>query len=286
MIRNILSSPTIYGYVTWGKRQTVSIMKNGELVKTRPNSDNYIKVKGKFKPILDEDDERTKIIINKRNNLSIDRTPKSFSMQNPLSGIIICPICNKYMIRRPYNDRNRVDTLYCKTARCKTVGSDLHLVEERLIDSLRNVLKEYKNYVDNYNEEYKKEINKNDNLMTIIDNELNKANNKLEKCYDLLEDGTYTKDIFNKRVDKLKIEINNLNERKKEIKDIDIIKKYEERKKAIPLLKIALNSYSKCDTIKQKNDLLHSIIDNVIYEKTKGGPGYEDNFKLKIKLKI
>ncbi len=286
MIRTILSSPSIYGYVTWGKRQTVNIMKNGELVKTRPKSDNYIKVKGKFKAILDEDDERTKIILAKRDNLRVNRTPDSFELQNPLASLIVCPICNKNMIRRPYSNRSHVDTLYCKTPRCKTVGSNLQLVEERLLTSLKDVLKEYENYINNYNQEYKKEINKNNNLISIIDFELKKANNKLERCYDLLEDGTYTKDIFNTRIDKLKIEINNLENRKKEISNIDMIKKYEERKKAIPLLELAIDSYNKCDTIKQKNELLHSIIDKVIYEKTKGGRGYEDNFVLKITLKI
>lgn len=286
IIRNILLSPTLYGYVSWGARQTVTIMKNGEFIKTRPKNKNCLYVKGNFKPILDLESERTKIIINKIKNNSIPRKPNSYDLKNPLSGLIVCPICNKNMVRRPYGERNHVDTLYCKTARCKTVGSNLNLVEDRLLDSLRKVLEKYTNYINNYNIEYQKELDNSNNLISIIDDEIKKANSKLEKCYDLLEDGTYTKDIFNKRVDKLKLEITNLEKRRLENSNIDLIKKYEDRKKAIPLLQLALDSYEKCDTIKQKNELLCSIIDKVIYEKTKGGRGYEDDFNLKISLKI
>lgn len=285
-IRNILLSPTLYGYVSWGAREAVTSMKNGEFIKTRPRNKNCMYVKGKFEAILNLEKERTKIIIAKIKNNSIPRNPTTCDLKNPLSGLIVCPICNKNMVRRPYNNRNHVDTLYCKTARCKTVGSNLYLVEERLLNSLKKVLEEYTNYINNYNIEYQKELDNSNNLISIIEDELRKTKSKLEKCYDLLEDGTYTKDIFNKRVDKLKLEISNLEHRKKDNLNIDLIEKYEKRKKAIPLLKFAIESYKKCDTIKQKNELLSSIIDKVIYDKLKGGRGYEDKFNLKIKLKI
>lgn len=285
-VRNILLSPTIYGYVTWGSRETVTIMQNGELVKTRPINHNCMYIKGRFEPILNLDDDRTKIIINKIRNNKSTRNPNQYELQNPLAGLIICPICHKKMVRRPYSENSHVDTLYCKTPRCQTVGSNLSLIEERLLNSLKNVLEEYTNYINNYNLEYKKELDNSNNLLSIIETELSKSRSKLDRCYDLLEDGTYTKDIFNKRIDKIKLEIHNLEQRKKEISNIDIIKKYEERKNAIPLLQMALDSYEKCDTIKQKNELLSSIVENAFYLKTKGGRGYEDKFDLQITLKI
>lgn len=286
IIKNILLSPTLYGYVTWGARQTVTVMTNGEFIKSRPKNEKCMYIKGNFEPIFKLQEKRTELIIEKLKNNNIPRTPNEYEMKNPLSGLIVCPICNKNMVRRPYNSKSHVDTLYCKTARCETVGSNLHLVEKRLINSLKEVLEEYTNYINNYNIEYEKAMNNFNELTTIIDNELKKSNSKLEKCYDLLEDGTYTKDIFNKRVDKLKIEIQKLEDRKKEISNIDMIKIYEERQNAIPFLKTALESYQKCDTINQKNELLCSIIDKVLYFKSKGGRGYEDKFTLKISLKI
>lgn len=286
MIKNILQSPTIYGYVTWGARETVKTMENGQFVKRRPRNKNCMYIKGNFEPILNIDDERTKLIINKLENNKTSRVPSEYEIKNPLSGLIVCPICGKNMIRRPFSNHSHVDTLYCKTARCPTVGSNLYLVEERLLHSLGDILTQYSLYISQYDLEYKKEIDNSNNLNSIIEDELKKANAKLEKCYDLLEDGTYTKELFNKRVDKLKLEIAKLEEKKKENSNIDFVKKYEERKKAIPLLQKALESYDKCDTIKDKNDMLNSIVKTVIYEKTRGGRGYEEKFDLKIKLKI
>lgn len=286
MIRNILYSPTLYGYVTWERRKTITIMKNGELVKTRPRNNSCLMVKGNFEPILNPNDEKTKIIIRKLEEMKTNKVPNIYEIKNPLSGLIICPICHKKMIRRPYNDKNKSDTLYCKTARCITVGSNLSLVEKRLIDSIKEVLNEYNNYVDNYSIEYQKEIENSNNLILIIEEEIKKATSKLERCYDLLEDGTYSKETFTKRVNKIKNDIMILNQKKEENLNINLIQKYEERKKMIPLLKEVISNYEKCDTIKQKNDLLSSIIDYVIYEKTRGGRGYEDKFNLKINLKI
>ena len=38
----------------------ITTIKNGEIIKKRPQNKNCIYVKGKFKPILDLQDERTK----------------------------------------------------------------------------------------------------------------------------------------------------------------------------------------------------------------------------------
>lgn len=286
IIREILSSPAIYGYVTWNHRKTVTVMQNGEFIKKRPKNDNCIWVKGKFKPILNPESPKVKIIKEKIKNNSSHRNPNSYDLQNPLSGLIICPYCNKKMIRRPYNTHNKVDTLYCKTPRCKTVGSKLYLVEERLLKALDEVLTEYTNYIDDYGNEYIKEQKDTNNLISIIESQIKKCENKLEKCYDLLEDGTYTKDIFTKRVNKLKNELLNLNSKKEDASNVNLLQKFETRKKAIPILKKVIETYSSCETALQKNELLSSIIDYIIYEKSQGGRHYTDKFNLKVFLKI
>ena len=283
-VKNILTSPTLYGYVSWGARQTVTIMKDGELIKTRPRNKNCIYFKGCFNPIFNIENERTKIIINKLKNNHIPKVPTCYEMKNPLSGIVICPICQKRMIRRPYNNKYHVDTLYCKTSHCKNVGSNLYIVEDRIIHVLKIVLKEYINYINNYSELYKKNIDSSNNLITIFKDKEEKIKFKIEKCYDLLEDGTYTKDIFYKRINKLKLELNDLNKKKNIFLQQDI--NYIVKEKKIPILNISLECYDKCNNIELKNKLLHSILDKVIYEKTKGGRGYEDKFNLKLYLKI
>ena len=53
------------------------------------------------------------------------------------------------MARRPYKN-GRVETILCTTSRCKNVASDIHVVEQRIIDTLKDTLKNYTNYVNNY----------------------------------------------------------------------------------------------------------------------------------------
>lgn len=285
-IKNLLTSPTLYGYVSWGARQTVTIMKDGTFIKTRPRNKNCIYVKGKFTPILDLDDTRTKIIINKLKTNRISKVPSCYEIKNPLSGLIICPFCQKKIVRRPYTKKYHIDTLYCKTTHCKTVGSSLYLVENIILSALKISLKEYTNFINNYNSLYKKDNKNPNNLTTILDDRIKKTNSKIQKCYDFLEDGTYTKDIFKERINKLKLELLNLEKNKTEVLNIDTNYKHKDINKRIPILGIALESYNECNTIDKKNKLLYSIIDKVIYEKTKGGRGYEDKFNLKIFLKI
>lgn len=284
-IKNILTSSTIYGYVSWGARSMITTIKNGEIIKKRPQNKNCIYVKGKFKPILDLQDERTKIIINKIKKQSTPKAPSTYKQKNPLSSLIICSNCCKNMIRRPCNNKSHTDTLYCKTFRCKTIGSNINLVEDRILKALKESLKSYNECITDYCELSQNCDYEANNLNSIINEEIKKINYKIEKCYNFLEDGTYTKDIFIKRIKKLEIELNNLEKRKLELSNYEF-KKITRKNKKIPILELIINFYDKCNTIEEKNKLLSSIIDKVIYDKIKGGKGYEDKFNLKIVLKI
>ena len=66
---------------------------------------------------------------------------KDKTLQNPLAGLIVCGFCNHKMARRPYKN-GRVETILCTTSRCKNVArSDIHVVEQRIIDTLKDTLK-------------------------------------------------------------------------------------------------------------------------------------------------
>lgn len=284
-VRNILTSPTLYGYVTWGAREVVTIMSKGEFIKTRPRNKNCMYVKGEFRPILELAENRTRIIIDKLKN---NRTFNSerYEIKNPLAGLIICSVCKKNMVRRPYNNKSKADTLYCKTTRCETVGSNLNLILDRLLCALTICFQEYNNFIDNYNQVLPKDIDSSNDLVSIIETELSRVNSRLMRCYDFVEDGTYTKDIFYKRISKLRGDIANLEKRKKEILSIDTENKHNTKEHSIPQLCFINEIYKSCDTSAYKNELLSSIIKKIVYIKNKGGRGYEDKFKLKIFLKI
>lgn len=280
-VRNILNSPVYIGKNTWNRRKTVSTLKNGKIVKSRPRNDNYILVNGLHKPIIDE------ALYNEvQKKLKLKSTPKlktTEELKNPLAGIVKCGICGRNMIRRPYMSGYK-DGLICGLSHCKNISSHLQLVEERLIESLQEMLSEYKNKAVEYQKEIipiKDTINKID----LLKKEITAIDKQISKACELLEQEIYSPDMFIKRKNELE---------NKKIEILEKIKIEEKEKKKnkneeiinyIPKIENCLQLYDK-STIEEKNKLLHSIIDNVEYIKVKGGRGYEDNFTLKIKPKI
>lgn len=376
MVRNILQSPTIYGYLTWDKRKTVTTLVNGKIVRKNPNNNNYLFVKGKHYENCILDEEYRKKINEKFLNNRIKTVPEEKELKNPLVGLVVCGYCGNNMTRRPYyvrkdakptkkrvydvdktklrlllrkhkgnyslndismalkvskccvdhwfasNDAKftipyadkwyelkkllnietnefdesittfdesikpaHVDTLMCSRPRCKCVSSELSLVEDKILKSLKIIMSEYKNFVDNYEVEIKKEIKDNKKIIQAIDNEIDKVNLQIEKACELVEVGAYTKELFKKRIEILNNQLETLINQKQELHNpYNQAEDFNNKKKAIPIIEEVINSYSKDMTAEEKNRLLSTIIKQVIYKKERGGKDFKDNFSLRIIL--
>ena len=376
MVRNILQSYPVYGYLTWDRRKTTKTLVNGHVVKKNPNNNDFTLVEGKHQAILNKEyEERIK---KKFEDNRVKTVPDEKELKNPLVGLVVCGYCGNNMTRRPYyirkdakptvkrvyevdktklrlllrehkgdyslNDIARAlkvskccvdhwfssnddkftmpyadkwedlkkllnidttefdkavttleesitpehaDTLMCSRSRCKCVASDLSLVEDRILKTLKIIKEDYKIYINNYEEEVKKEINNNKELIEIIDREIEKNKQQLETACELVETGAYTQDLFIKRSNALNEQLEALLKQKTELsKAKDTRKEFYQKKKAIPLLEDLLSKYSNEMTAEEKNELLSTIIKQVIYEKDKGGRYLKDNFKLKVILKL
>lgn len=376
MIRNILKSPTIYGYLTWDRRKTTKTLVNGHIIKKNPLNDNYTLVEGKHTAILNEE-IKNKIEAKLEAN-SIKTVPEEKELKNPLVGLVVCSYCGNNMTRRPYyvkkgakavkkrvydvdkhklrlllrehkgnyslNDIARalkvskncvdhwfsstddkfsmphadkwedlkqllnistdefdaaittfeeritpahVDTLICSKPRCKCVSSDLELVEDKILKTLNLIKKEYDLYINNYEEEVKKEITNNNELIEIIDHEIDKVKIQLERACELVETGAYTQDLFIKRKKILDEQLESLFNQKIELsKNNNKEKELKTRIKAVPIIEDVLTKYSNSLTAAEKNELLSTIIDKVIYTKDKGGRYLKENFSLKVILRV
>lgn len=376
MIRNILKSPTIYGYLTWDRRKTTKTLVNGHIIKKNPLNDNYTLVEGKHTAILNEE-IKNKIEAKLEAN-SIKTVPEEKELKNPLVGLVVCSYCGNNMTRRPYyvkkgakavkkrvydvdkhklrlllrehkgnyslNDIARalkvskncvdhwfsstddkfsiphadkwedlkqllnistdefdaaittfeeritpahVDTLICSKPRCKCVSSDLELVEDKILKTLNLIKKEYDLYINNYEEEVKKEITNNNELIEIIDHEIDKVKIQLERACELVETGAYTQDLFIKRKKILDEQLESLFNQKIELsKNNNKEKELKTRIKAVPIIEDVLTKYSNSLTAEEKNELLSTIIDKVIYRKDKGGRYLKENFSLKVILRV
>ena len=57
MVRNILQSYPVYGYLTWDRRKTTKTLVNGHVVKKNPNNNDFTLVEGKHQAILNKEYE-------------------------------------------------------------------------------------------------------------------------------------------------------------------------------------------------------------------------------------
>lgn len=281
MVRNILNKPAVNGKVTWNRRKNVSTVENGIVKKTRPLGKDSIVIDGLHEAIID-DNTWNKALARKKINY---KSKPISDIKNPLSGIIKCKICGRNIIRRPYKN-GRIETLICPLSGCKNVGSDLNVVENKLLSELEIIVSNFENSYKGEREQ-KKQTDYEVTIQNIEDN-IKKYNKQLDKIYDLFENGIYDNEEFSKRRDEIKEKIK---QKKIYIKNLQE-KKVEEAKRdyttKIPIIKNILNIYKDLDP-NMKNELLKSVIDRVYYYKEKGGRWNKDNinkFVLEIVLKI
>lgn len=374
MVRNILDSEIYYGYMTWDKRKTVKSMKDGEVVKSRPLQSEYDLYKGRYTPLITE--EQFKLAQEKITG-GLPRNSKE--LKNALAGIVFCGKCGHAMVRRPYNrsflkydkrkyeidkislqkflrsakeesglslsqiakkldvsrdqvaawfnpkiekmylskvftekwyelkellniesdefdksittyekPQNQKDTLMCSANYCNNVSSELEIVEHRLITYLNAVLDDFNNYLDNYEEEIKKEARMNEKALKQIDNKIEKLNKSLKNALRNWNDEKMTDEEYSELKAELKEELEEMEEQRKAILKDDKEEKVIRYKKAVPQISLVLQEYYNLD-IPNKNLLLKSIVDRVEYTKSSNGrwnKDERDNFKLEVSLKF
>ena len=159
------------------------------------------------------------------------------------------------------------DTFMCSNQNCNMVSCVLPKLEKEVLRQLKEELKDFKYYVDNYEEEIIKE--RNDTHKTILKLEkkltglkterknLLRTRNREEISYD---DYIELKNDIEKEIESIERKLENFENTEEEEKLI----RY---KKAIPKLEDCLNEYDNM-SIPQKNESLKSIIKRIIYSKT------------------
>lgn len=280
MVRNILQNETRNGKITWNKRRTIQSMENGEIIKRKPVSDDYICVNGLHEAIIDDDTwNKAQELMKKRKR---EKPPKN--VKNPFASLIYCKKCGEKMVRRPYNN-GRIETIICRNNACDNISSDLNYIEIKVLAHLKQILSEIENnYIDNI------DIKKTD--YDIIKNnlniEINKLNESLKKVYEFFETGIYDKIEFQKRKEELNCEIKG---KEKALKNIEIEEKNDKSEKyisAIPKIKNILQIYDKLSP-NEKNELLKAFISKIYYLKEENGRWNKEarnNFTIEIELKI
>lgn len=282
-IGHILTNPVYIGKIKYTDKATTKKVVNGGILRVKNKNKNVIYVDGLHEPIIDLNTWNK--VQNIRNNNLINRTKVDYTLKNPMASILKCGLCGKSLSREVYANRNDV-RICCR--KCKTnIGSNIAFVEDKLLQSLKLLLENYKIKLitnDNSDIEMFLKIN-NDSLMN-CETELKKLKQQLNKTYDLLEQDIYSKETFIERSNLIKQQIStisdNIEKLKKEKKKI--MKTQNNKEILIPKIENVIDSYYETNNIEEKNRLLKSILEKVEYLKIT--PKSKEDFKLKLYPKL
>jgi len=283
-IRDILRNPVYAGYVRWGWRRAIK-KRDGAI--SRPKQREYTLIKGLHPPLIDEATFQLAQEIMDDNS----RPPVQVAnITNPLAGLIRCGLCGGPITYRPYNRSNIAPQLMCPNKKCVCKGSSFPLVEERLLQALREWLKRYKAEWRRGKPKEEPMIEAKQAVVDSIQKELEALQKQKGSLHDLVERGVYTVETFLERMQALSQRIAETTEALN--RAIEDLEKEKARNKAmvdvIPNVEHVLKIYPKSKDPAEKNELLRSVLEKVEYEKTRGGrwSGAEDAFTLRLYPKL
>ena len=160
------------------------------------------------------------------------------------------------------------DNIYCDTPNCNNIGSRLDIVEEKVLSEIKAKYNEYEYFLENYEVEIIKKINSNKKSVSSIDKKIDMLNKQLKNARILFEQEVDTLEEYIARKKELTKELEELEKEKQQLVDYQEEEKIISIKKSIPLLKNVFDNYHKLNA-EQKNELLKSVIQFIVYDKQK-----------------
>lgn len=180
------------------------------------------------------------------------------------------------------------ENLVCSISHCTNVSSNLDIVEKTILTHLERFFEEYKYFILNYEEEVLKTTRNNEKTLYKVSKSIEQLKKELKTARRNYNREDYTKEEYLEIKQEIEEELEELEQVKKEIEEDEQEDKINRYKKAVPILANCIKKYPVL-SISEKNELLKSIIEKVIYKKTQGGrwnPNANDSIDLKVYLKI
>ena len=167
------------------------------------------------------------------------------------------------------------DTLMCSSLHCNCVSSYLETVEKGLIDKLSVELENRKHFLDNYEQELKKEKVNNTKELKEIDKKIEEINGYIKNAVKKNAMDLITDEQFLELKTDFEQELKPLLKRKEQLIDTKDEERIIQYKRSIPILEHCVKDYNLL-TIEEKNELLKSFIDKIVYKKSEGGRWNKD----------
>lgn len=260
----ISKNPVYAGYVTWGKRTSVTHMDDhGALTTSRVANPAPILSKGKHPALVSQ--EVFDAAQRARASNDLTRCHVSEPVRNPLAGLVYCSICGKAMVRKDNGNArgSRYDMLKCPTPGCPTTATALSIVESAVLSSL-NQWASLAASAPSASPE-----NHNSEKIAAAQASLERLRQQRERIYAAFEDGVYDSAAFIARRAEKDKEIA-LAEQSLESLKKDTVPTDEAVIRAnLPLIRNVLSLYNLTTEPRDKNRLLKSVFSRIEYNKTR-----------------
>lgn len=212
-IRDIISNPTYAGFIRWGFDKEYKVIEGGTVTKVRRRNPDCSLVPGLHPAIITP--ELFELAKKARVANTLNTVPANKELKNPFSGIIYCEKCGAMMTRLGVSSKQKYDTLRCPNRYCDNVSAPLFLIEEEVLSFLSQWLQAYNvNPKSQTATPFDMEIASRKQGIASIEKEMRTLQTQQDNLYDLLEQGVYSIDIFQKRQDRLVQQLAELSEKR------------------------------------------------------------------------
>ena len=259
-IRLILDNPVYIGKIRWNKTSTVKVGVGAERVKKVVyNKEDKIQIiDGRHPAIISQELWDAVQARRKSRYFYVDNK----HIASPLAGLVHCSKCGRLMNMMGKN--KGVAYLLCPTKGC-TAGAKFEYVEQTILYQLEQLAAGLEIQVQNG---MMPDTSALDAIHEKLEAQLHKLEDRRNRLYTLLEDGTYSKDLFTERMQVLTSEEVRLKEALADVNEDLRAAKSQNQKKQLEQLKTVLAHYQEA-SIPARKALLQSIIADIQYTKEK-----------------
>lgn len=282
-IRDILKNIAYAGYVKKGERPEKKYLENGVVIKKRVYNTECLIAKGLHPAIVSLETFNLAQEIMKSNTIT-SNNGKSFALRNPLAGLLECSKCGRIIQMNEDRKRYREESIFrlsCPNQKCENISSKFDFIEDAVLEALSEWLFNFKLSLDSPNLDSKIDITA--EALQRLENEKLTLATQVSKLHDLLEQGVYNTETFLQRNSILSAKISDIDASTDILQARADTKSERDKKRAfIPKVENVLQSYYAVESAEERNILLKTVIDKILYTKTKKGKGFEKAFTVEI----
>ena len=257
-IRNLLRNEVYYGKIRVGARTQEKILVDGVVKKKRKRTKDYELVDGKHTPLITEETfMKVQELIGKKS-----RTVNDKELKNMWAGLIRCAECERAMGLVTY--RARAHRIRCINQRvCNNKSHNFEPIEDAIIEELKRKLEDF---TVKFKEETQEDNEKREMLISSLKAQIKETKKKQEQICDFLENGIYTVDMFVERNNKLKEELERL-ENALTNAEAEVPKMQETKEYIVTFHETLDMLKDEKIPVRVKNEYLKKVIDVIYYRK-------------------